>query len=150
MNRQLSKDVFETGKFMTLFYLSIDEGRRSLEWVRAGHDPAWVYDSAEDSFEELKGEGIALGVDEAFAYRSHKKSSLKKGQVIILGTDGLWEGRNKSGEMFGKNRLQRIIRQNAAFGAEIILNAVFEEHHRFTLDERAEDDLTLVILKVTQ
>ncbi len=118
--------------------------------MRAGHEPAWLYDPNENDFEELKGPGMALGVDENFAYRSNHRAGLEKGQVIIVGTDGIWEGRNKAGEMFGKQRLQAVIRRNATSSAETILYAAFHEHRRFTQDARTEDDITLVIIKITQ
>ncbi len=120
-----------------------------MEWVRAGHEPAWLYDPDEDSFEELKGAGMALGIDETYDYRSNRKAGLKKGQVIIIGTDGIWEGRNKAGEVFGKHRLQEIIRRNAASSAETILTAAFRDHTRFSQGARTEDDITLVIIKLT-
>jgi sigma-B regulation protein RsbU (phosphoserine phosphatase) len=40
MNSHLALDVLESGKFMTLFFLSIDPDKRRVNWVRAGHDPA--------------------------------------------------------------------------------------------------------------
>jgi sigma-B regulation protein RsbU (phosphoserine phosphatase) len=150
MNQHLTEDVYETGRFMTLFYLTINEDRSRIEWVRAGHEPAWIYDRDQDSFEELKGPGLALGIDVKYVYRSSRKTGLKKGQVIMVGTDGIWEGRNKTGEMFGKRRLQEIIRRNAASSAETILTAVFQEHARFSQGTRTEDDITLVIIKFTQ
>ena len=150
MNQHLTEDVYETGRFMTLFYLTINDDRSRIEWVRAGHEPAWIYDPDQDSFEELKGPGLALGIDEKYIYRSSRKTGLKKGQVIMVGTDGIWEGRNKAGEMFGKRRLQEIIRRNAASSAETILTAVFQEQARFSQGTRTEDDITLVIIKFTQ
>ena len=66
----------------------------------------------------------------------------------MVGTDGIWEGRNPAGKMFGKSRFKKIIRRNAASSAETILNAVFEEHSRFTRGTRAEDDITLVVVKI--
>ncbi|UCG67768.1 MAG: SpoIIE family protein phosphatase, partial [Deltaproteobacteria bacterium] len=45
VNRQLSHDVEETGRFMTLFYGEIDTQNKSLRWVNAGHDPGIIYDS---------------------------------------------------------------------------------------------------------
>ncbi len=150
MNQHLTEDVYETGRFMTLFYLTINDDRSRIEWVRAGHEPAWLYDPDQDSFEELKGAGLALGIDEKYLYRSNRKTGLKKGQVIMVGTDGIWEGRNKAGEMFGKRRLQEIIRRNAASSAETILTAVFKEQARFSQGTRTEDDITLVIIKFAQ
>jgi sigma-B regulation protein RsbU (phosphoserine phosphatase) len=61
------------------------------QWVRAGHDPAIFYDPGTDSFEELGGSGIALGVDEEWNYKAYTKTALKNGQIIFLITDGIWE-----------------------------------------------------------
>ena len=150
LNQKLAEDVFETGKFMTLFYLTIDSDRRNIEWVRAGHEPAWLYDPKRDTFEELKGPGIALGVDKTYRYQQSRRMGLEAGQLIVVGTDGIWEGHNKAGEMFGKQRLQSVIRRDGALTAQEILDKVFQEHRRFTQDARNEDDLTLVIMKITR
>jgi sigma-B regulation protein RsbU (phosphoserine phosphatase) len=149
MNRHLTKDVGGSGRFMTLFYLTLSEDRHGIEWVRAGHDPAWIYDPHRDCFEELAGPGLALGVDAAFAYESQLKAGLMPGQTIIVGTDGLWEGCNPGLEMFGKQRLKAVIRKHADADAATILNAIFAAHARFTRGARVEDDLTLVIIKTT-
>jgi sigma-B regulation protein RsbU (phosphoserine phosphatase) len=149
MNQKLAEDVFESGKFMTLFYLTIAADRRNIEWIRAGHEPAWLYDPKRDTFEELKGPGIPLGVDKTYRYQKNQRTDLEVGQLIIVGTDGIWEGHNKAGEMFGKQRLQAVIRRDGALTAQQILDNVFLEHRRFTQDARNEDDLTLVIMKIT-
>jgi phosphoserine phosphatase RsbU/P len=149
MNRHLSEDVFDTGRFMTLFYLTLDPNGKSIEWVRAGHEPALLYDPSENRFEELKGPGLALGVEKDYEYSSNQRSHLKKGQVIVVGTDGIWEGHNKAGMMFGKQRLQKLIRTHAFSSAETIVNAIFNEHRNFTQNAKKEDDVTLVIIKIT-
>ena len=148
MNRHFTRDIFDTGKFMTLFYLSVDADRKRVEWVRAGHEPAWLYDPDANKFEELKGPGLALGIDAGYAYQATRRTGLKKGQMIILATDGIWEGRNGAGKMFGKQRFLDIIRQKAADSAAGIMQAVFRAQGKFTEDARPEDDLTLVIIKI--
>jgi len=149
MNHHLTEDVYDTGNFMTLFYLTINADRRHIEWIRAGHEPAWLYDPDNESFEELKGPGLALGIDKNFTYQVNQKTGLKKDQVIIIGTDGIWEGHNKSGEMFGKHRLKEIVRENAAFSSEKILNEIFQEYTQFIQGTQPEDDVTLVAIKTT-
>jgi sigma-B regulation protein RsbU (phosphoserine phosphatase) len=148
MNRHLTQDVLETGRFMTLFYLTIDPQNKTLDWVRAGHDPALIYDPGRDDFEELKGRGVALGVNEGFDFIENRRNGLANGQIIAVGTDGIWEAVNNDGEMFGKERLRRIIRSNAGAGAGNILNAVYDELNQFTRGRKSEDDITLVIIKV--
>lgn len=148
MNSHLALDVLETGKFMTLFFLSIDPDRKCVNWVRAGHDPAILYDPDQDEFEELKGKGIALGVLDEVNYSENRKDGLANGQVLAVGTDGIWEAFNRQGEMFGKERLKEIIRKHHHGTASTILNAVYDELNIFTMGQKSEDDITLVIIKI--
>jgi len=150
LNRQLAEDVQTSGRFMTLFYLTIDPKNRVLQWVRAGHDPAIFYDPTTDTFEELRGSGIALGVDENWKYQANEKSDLVSGQIILLGTDGIWEARNPKGEMFGKSRLKEIIRSHATEPAKQIVDTVIKESEQFRNQLSIEDDFTLVVVKVEQ
>lgn len=148
MNSHLALDMFDSSKFMTLFYLTIDAEKETVKWIRAGHDPALLYDPHSDTFDELKGEGIALGVVDDFKYKEYKKKGLKKGQVILVGTDGIWEAFNGEGEMFGKQRLQNIIKKNNHLSAQALLDCVYSELNSFTFGTKSEDDITLVIIKI--
>jgi sigma-B regulation protein RsbU (phosphoserine phosphatase) len=148
VNMHLSRDVEDSGQFMTLFYLVIDPVQRSLKWVRAGHEPAVLYDPIRDVFEELRGSGVALGVDETWRYREECRSGLLNGHVILIGTDGIWESRNSEGRMFGKDALLDLIRKNAAYSAEEILSAIIDSIKHFQQDVEPEDDITLVVAKI--
>ena len=148
VNRQLCTDVERSGRFMTLFYLELDPSHRSLSWVRAGHDPGLLYDPDADVFENLDGRGIALGIDAEATFAVNLKSGLKKGQVIVLATDGIWEARNAKGLMFGKESLRAVIRRHAAATATEILRAVMAALNQFVETTAAEDDLTLVVIKI--
>jgi len=148
MNRHLTSDVLDTGRFMTLFYLAIDPYKKRLQWVRAGHDPAIIYDPKQKTFEELTGIGMALGVSEDFRYEENIKAGVDDGQIIALGTDGIWEVRNREGNMFGKKKFRQIIRQNAKENAGKILDTVYEELDQHTKGLKSDDDITLVVAKV--
>ena len=148
LNQHLTKDFSESGRFMTMFYLSLDRPAEQLEWIRAGHDPALIYDPEKDLFEELMGPGLALGVVENYEYMLQSRNGLKPGMVIIIGTDGIWEGCNPSGEMFGKERLREIIRNSAAHDSHTILEKVFQVHADFSEGLKSDDDLTLVVVKI--
>ena len=150
VNRQMTRDFAESGGFMTLFYLTIDSANKRLYWVRAGHDPAIFYDPGTDSFEELRGVGMALGVDVNRRYEQFQKTDLKQGQVIVLGSDGFWEARNPQGEMFGKEPIHQIIRRNPQAIAGEILTSSFNAFNVFLGDRAPEDDVTLVVIKVTK
>jgi sigma-B regulation protein RsbU (phosphoserine phosphatase) len=148
VNRLLTADVRQSGNFMTLFFLELEVGSRIVRWVRAGHDPAILYDPATETFEELKGSGLVLGVDEDYSYQELEKTIETDGTIILVGTDGIWEAHNGEGEMFGKERLYDIIRINALKTAEEIQDAVLEALSGFRGDAGQEDDVTIVVIKV--
>ena len=150
VNKQITRDFAESGGFMTLFYLSIDPVNRNLCWVRAGHDPAIFYDPETDRFDELRGAGLVLGVDAGRRYEQFQKTGLKPGQVIVLGSDGLWEARNPQGEMFGKKPIYQIVRQFPDATAGEILTACFNRFNDFQGDRAPEDDVTLVVIRITK
>jgi len=148
VNRQLVQDVEDSGQFMTMFFLALDTATRQLEWVRAGHDPGIVYDPASDSFSELGGSGIALGVDAEWIYEDNKKTDFSNGQIIFLSTDGIWEARNKKGKMLGKEPILNVIRQNSSSDATQIIDAIFDNLDKLIGEMKIEDDITSVIIKM--
>ncbi|MBW2437615.1 MAG: SpoIIE family protein phosphatase [Desulfobacterales bacterium] len=148
VNRQLTRDVEDTGRFITLFYLQIDMPKGRLSWVRAGHEPALLYDPVTDGFEELTGEGIALGVDSRWQYVTSQRDELGDGQIILLSTDGIWEARNPQDQMFGRKAVSEIIRRHAHATAAEIQDAILIELNRFQQGISPADDVTLVIVKV--
>jgi sigma-B regulation protein RsbU (phosphoserine phosphatase) len=148
VNHLVANDTDETGHFVTLFYAEIGPGQNTLSWVRAGHDAALCYDSASDHFEELRGNGIALGIDKNFKYEENFIDRLSPGQILMLGTDGLREAQNEKGEMFGNQRLKNLIRQHSRLTAEEILASILHSVKKFQRSMKQEDDITLVIVKI--
>jgi sigma-B regulation protein RsbU (phosphoserine phosphatase) len=148
VNRQLTRDVEDSGRFMTLFICEIDRNNNVIHWVNAGHDPAMIYNREAGTFEELVGNSMPLGVSETAAYQKFDKK-ITPGQIIMMGTDGIWESQSPQGEMFGKERFKDIIRNNAVRPAKDIIQAVIEEVDRFCHPLEKVDDVTLVITKIT-
>jgi len=148
VNAQLSRDVEESGQFMTMFYMVIDPAKMNIQWVRAGHDPGILYDPETGTFEELGGSGIALGVMDNFEYKAYTKTAIKPGQIFFLSTDGIWEARNKNGQMFGKEPIYDFFRNNSSLSADEMVNALLETLSTFLEGTKTEDDITLVIIKI--
>lgn len=148
MNQHLTGDMEKSSRFMTLIYLLLDMKKRKIKWIRAGHEPVLSYNPQDDSFAELKGPGMALGVYSEFAYEQQEEQFIGPGQVLAIYTDGICEGTDSEGTMFGKTRLKELIRACAVKSANEILDTIIKEHIRFTAGEALEDDITLVIVKM--
>ena len=147
VNKQLSLDAYHTGNFMTFFYCELTSTERKACWVRAGHDPALLYDSDTGQFDELKGHGLALGVDYTFEYDEFHRI-LVPGQIVLIGTDGIWEMHNEAGEMFGKDRVKEIIKNNISASAKEIIAVITDALNKFRGSKQPEDDITMVVIKV--
>jgi len=153
VNALLCQDTADSGRFLTLYFLRIEAGGLApggtLRWARAGHDPAVLYDPETDAFEELLGPGLPLGVLPDYVYEEQSCPGLVPGQVLALGTDGIWEARSPSGEMYGKERFRQALRRSAGLPAGEILAAAHKDVADFQAGAPRDDDITLVVIKAT-
>ena len=147
VNRLLCLDTDRTGNFMTLFFMLFDSDQKEIRWVRAGHDPAILYDTAGDEFVDLNGKGIALGINEQWSFQEYRRKGWDYGQVVLIGTDGIWETENEQGQWFGKDRLREVLRRNSHACAAKILQTITDELRDFRGRATQSDDVTLVVIK---
>lgn len=145
-NELISEDVDQTGRFMTLFLLELTEGK-TMRWVRAGHDPAMVYDPSKDSFEELAGEGLPLGIIHDADFEMGERIAPPPGLIIVIGTDGIWEMLSPEGEMFGKKRLKEVIRAHKDESSAAIIHAVVNALKEFRSTAAQDDDMTMAVVR---
>jgi sigma-B regulation protein RsbU (phosphoserine phosphatase) len=150
VNRHLCVDTSETASFMTLFFMLIDAVGKEIRWVRAGHEPAMVYDRCTDSFNELRGEGTALGIDENWSFKEYRHSPWSDGQIILIGTDGIWEAENLHAERFGKDRVKKILRTHRESSSQKIVQVIIEAVVGFRQTQKQNDDITLVVIKLRE
>ncbi len=148
VNAVLCKDTAATSNFVTLFYLVVNTENKTLEWVRAGHDPALVlYPEREESV-ELNGKGVAIGVEGSLTYESNTLEILPEHQLVVIGSDGAWEAENNKGQRFGKNRIKTILAENSNETPEKIIQLINEELDIFLDDIPPQDDITFIVIKI--
>jgi sigma-B regulation protein RsbU (phosphoserine phosphatase) len=119
-----------------------------MQWVRAGHDPGMLYRLSADRFEELGGPGIALGVDPEWPYSIQSADGLQIGDIVLIGTDGIWEAINHDGVMFSKDAVKKILCEQRDQPADVILNSVFEAVASHAGETKIADDMTLIVVKI--
>jgi len=146
VNRLLCMDTSISCDYMTLFVMVIDPAKREVRWVRAGHEPAIIYDPSLDKFEELNGDGMALGIDSAYEFEEYRYSNFSPGQVLAIGTDGIWEAENSQGEKFGRDRLKQLIRRHHQCSSQAILQNITDALDAFRNTASQNDDITLVVV----
>ncbi len=148
VNRLLCHDTAESGNFITLFHLLVNWQEKTLEWVRCGHDPAIIYYPETKQFSELKGSGLALGIDPDFQYTGNSIPLQQTLQIILIGSDGVWEAENKQGESFGKERVKALLASHSHLEPKEISRKITDEINSFCRSAPQLDDITLVITKI--
>ena len=119
-------------------------GLKARQRIQPGTEPD---DPAESCFDELKGQGLPLGIVADLEYHECE-CQIADGQIIVITTDGICEAANRDGEMFGKDRLREIIRLNADKSARELVSAVLDAFEQFIHPLPQKDDATLVVIKV--
>jgi sigma-B regulation protein RsbU (phosphoserine phosphatase) len=135
-------------RFVSMILWLVDVRSGTACWANAGHNPAIVYDPLTQHFHYSGKDGIPLGIDQAVVYGEHAYGPIRPGQVMVLGTDGVWEAANEAGEFFGMERLHNSIRAAAGGTAREIADAVRRDLDAFRGRRQHRDDVTLVVIKV--
>lgn len=146
LNRHLVADTADS-LFMTLFYGIIDGEDRTLHWISAGHGPVLHFNRQIGHFTELRSTGIPLGIMADATYNAAGPRVLQRGDILLVGTDGIWETEGAKGEQFGIGRLQESVADAANGTAQEILAAVMTSVAAFRSAATPQDDLTLIVVK---
>lgn len=132
--------------FATVFmgYMDLDFG--ILEYASAGHHPPLLYRAAIGSCEYLIASGVAMGLFEEAQFAA-EKVALRKGDVLVLYTDGVTELIDADEEEFGEERLEELVLQNISLPAQELTELIIDTACDYAGDEGAVDDETIVVIK---
>ncbi len=144
---------FEKGKFISMTYLQLDFQKKMLIYSRAGHCPMLFYRAKQQKVEVFTGKGLGLGImrNEKYAtFVNIVETPLEEGDIMILYTDGLLEGRkdDNADEEYGYERVQTCLEKNADKSAEVIKNAIYTDFKIFTQNSDFKDDTSLLVIKI--
>jgi len=154
MNKHFIKDFGETSagagpcRFMTMLLMIIDMDAKEVRWASAGHDSPFVYDSENDEFINFDLGSTPLGILQEEVFEEYTFSGVRSGQVYLAATDGVWETMSPTREMFGKDRVQDLIRKHAHMSAAEISEQLRTELVSFGGKLGQNDDVTFVVVKV--
>jgi serine phosphatase RsbU (regulator of sigma subunit) len=140
-----------TAFFASLFYAEYQPATRMLQYVNAGHTPPIIVRPQMESCElfHLRAQAVPIGmfVDTQFAAT---KFQLAKDDILVAYTDGITEAANASGDMWGLERLERLLRSCSRMAPNEIVERILAEVSEFANGEPQSDDVTLLVMKVQE
>lgn len=137
-------------KYATLFCAIYDHKERLLTYVNAGHNPPMLFRSRgerEPRLIRLQTGGTVVGMFEESSYE-RETVELERGDLLVIFTDGITESTDSSGEEFGEDRLEAVIRENLDDDASHICNAILSATADFSKGNPQSDDQTLLVARV--
>ncbi len=148
LNRTIYDNVqrINSDKNLTLSLLEYEEGslrlsgqHESLIIVRTGGNLEII---------DTLDLGFPLGLEEDITdFIAETEIKLKPGDLVVLYTDGITEAENEWGELYGIDRLCKIVRENWQFGAHDLKNIIIEDVKQHIGKNKVYDDITLLVLK---
>lgn len=148
-NKVLVRET-DDGRFVTLFALQLNGPPHSISYVNAGHPDGYVISADGLVKAALHSTSFPLGVLPEAEYVLSGPLTLNTGDVVLLITDGILEARSATGDCFGSQRLLNTLSDARALSAEAIVQALVDSVRKYTGKPQTQDDLTVVVLKVTQ
>ena len=127
--------------FFSCFIADIDLKKESLVYSSAGH-PGQILIS-ENSFELLHTRGRIIGVTQNSVFKE-TKVDFRKGDKLLLFTDGLYEEFNVNEEEFGEERVKEIIMELKKENIETIMDSLLIRLKNFLGSIEQQDDVTLI------
>lgn len=131
--------------FATAFLGILSSETGALRFASAGHDPS-ILVRADGDVELLMPTGMPLGLMPEATYTA-TESRLEIGDTLVLYTDGITEAANPAEEMFERERLVDVCRENRAKPPEELAASIHGAVETFVEGRAYDDDRTLIILR---
>jgi phosphoserine phosphatase RsbU/P len=131
-------------KFVTMVIISIDREHGTLQYVNAGHNPAYLI--TDGHIDTIKSHGLPIGILSGTRYATQTRP-FPAGSAVILYSDGITEAEDVDGNEFENERLEALLQQNIDCGAAVIRDQIAQAVDAFVDEAPQKDDETLVIVR---
>lgn len=143
----LVNKAFTPEHFISMVYAELNASDRGLViYVNAGHSPPVVLRAGSNDVEKLPATGQLIGPFAREVYYSDF-TILKRGDIMVLYTDGIVEASNERGEMYGEGRLIHALRQHRRRTPKELCALLMEDVQVFSRMTEYSDDKTIVVIK---
>jgi serine phosphatase RsbU (regulator of sigma subunit) len=141
------RDNTADNAFATLFYSEFDDSTCRLRYANCGHLPGLLL-RATGGVERLETTAPALGIFSDWQCPIVERQ-LAPGDLVAIYTDGITEAFNTCDEEFGEERLIAALLASRNLSPASLIDAVFDEVHRFSPHEQ-HDDVTLIVARCVE
>lgn len=149
INRRFYESI-ERNWFVTITLALFDLEKRSVRFCRAGHMP--VLFASNGIVQSFRTQGIGIGLEKGLIFERtllEEEVSLKPGNLFAFFSDGITEAMNEAENMFGEEKLFRLLRNTTAKHSGEIMSDIWSSVKTFRGNAEQNDDMTMVLVKVS-
>ncbi|MEK9138581.1 MAG: PP2C family protein-serine/threonine phosphatase, partial [Bacteroidota bacterium] len=147
---KLVNRTFSSEHFVSMVFAELTASDNGLVYyVNAGHNYPILLRANPDGVETLPATGQILGPFPNEKYAA-EFALMRKGDVLLLHTDGITEASNENQAMYGQQRLIHQLREHRAKSPREICQLILEDVQKFNKLVEYSDDKTLVVIKRTR
>ncbi len=133
------------GQFVSLIYAVWDDSHRTLAVANSGLPrPVYLHNQ---TIQVIEATGLPLGLFDDASYDEFH-FQMKPGDLFVFFSDGILDARNRSGELFGRSRVEQIIASCAGRPADCVVDSIFKAVAEHSAGVETFDDQTVVAIKV--
>lgn len=148
INKRIYQEI-EKNWFITVTLALVDLDEKKIKISRAGHTP--LIKLNQNLYESYQPSGVGIGLDRGEVFESSLEEEtieLNSGDLFFLYSDGVTELMNSEDELFGFERLKKMLTNNMDLKAEQIGKKLLVTLEDFKGKTNQYDDVTFVILKI--
>lgn len=136
--------IMEPGLFATMAACFLDPRKHSCRLAQAGHAPPVLRTSAKKVIDMASEPGTPLGAMSEIKPKE-QRMALTVGDLLLFTTDGVEEGENTLGELYGTVRRDAALK--SAQGALAVTLSVRESLMKFVGNIVSTDDMTIIAVE---
>jgi sigma-B regulation protein RsbU (phosphoserine phosphatase) len=133
------------GQFVSLIYAVWDDLNRTLQIANSGL-PRPIY-CHHGEIEIIEATGLPLGLFDDAEYDEFSFQA-NTGDLFIFFSDGILDATNSNGNLFGRRRVETIVKENCRLSAQEIVDAIFKAVQEHSAGGEAFDDQTILAIRV--
>ena len=146
VNKLLANDL-PSDRFVSAAVGVLEPSKSMMHFFSAGHGPIFFYNASMDDILLWPANDRPLGIKEGTITGKPTEIVFSPGDILVLVTDGFFEWRNPSEEVFGEQRLAQAILSLSHLPSDELISGLYKAVIDFSDGTKQADDLTALVIK---
>jgi len=143
----IAEKLIKLEYFVCLFYARFNLEKRTFSYVDCGSAKPIHYQANLGKARILQGENFPIGMIETDHYQN-RQTHFSDQDFFVFYSDGVTEARSPDQELYGTERLLKLVESYALASAEELIQAIKDSVVAFAQKDHFDDDVTLIVIKI--